>query len=167
MTTTPLPLPMTIDKVSLLASVYPNKAEWQRITYDGANLLIPPDLFAKVTAIDPNATMLTSLYAYSAAKRFNKETGGIAVDGVSVSTDRESQGMLNGAFAMASNNAAFTTQWKVNDTTFVTLTAAQIIGIAVAVGQWVAQCFSIEATVAAAITAGTTTTYTQIDASYA
>lgn len=107
------------------------------------------------------------LKAYTAAKRFNIETGGTTINGTLIATDRESQAMISGAFNMATNNPSFTTQWKNDDGTFTALTAAQIISLAVAVGNFVSSCFSKEATTVAAITAGTITTTAQVDAVFA
>lgn len=103
------------------------------------------------------------LVAYLKAKRYACETGGIIVGGAAIATDRESQAMVNGAYAMALRDAERTFNWQ-TDAGFVTLSAAAIIAIAVAVGDHVQACFDFQAATAAAIEAETITTAAQIDA---
>lgn len=131
---------------------------------------IQPDwMFNGTTFSQPAAGQFTKaqLTAYSASARYNREVGGTTVNGVAVATDRDSQAMLNGAFNMATQNNAFTTQWKNPDGSFTQLNAATIIAIAVAVGQHVANCFSTEQSVAAQVAAGTMINTTQINAAFA
>jgi hypothetical protein len=130
------------------------------------NDVVQPWLYNGTTFAQPSATTYTKdqLKAYAAQERFNKETGGIMVSGMPVVTDRESQGLINGAYSMATHDSTFTTKWKAGPGTFITLDAPTIIAVATAVGAHVAACFSAEATVNASINAGTTTTLAQIDA---
>ena len=120
---------------------------------------------------DPVALALApppvNLAAYAALARYGKETGGITVAGVPIATDRESQAMITGAYVVASTNAAWSTAWKTGTGAFVTVTAAQMIAIALAVAAHVGNCFASEATTDAAITAGTITTTAQVDAAFA
>ena len=104
---------------------------------------------------------------YAATQRRMKEEGGITFNGAPIATDRPSQAMITGAYNMASRDANWSTQWKVSDGVFITLTAPVVIALAVAVGQHVAACFAKEADVDAAITAATITTTAQIDAQFA
>ena len=78
------------------------------------------------------------------AYRRIKENGGITVSGVSIQTDAETRASLLGAVQLNTS-----IDWK-TDAGFVTLTAAQIAGIATAVGQHIQKCFSAEKTVAEA-----------------
>lgn len=103
------------------------------------------------------------LMAYAAQKRFAVETGGISVDGVGVRTDRESQAMLSGAYLAVQSNPDRTINWK-TDSGFVYLDATAMTKIAESVLCHVQSCFDIEAHTAAAINAGTITTFEQIDA---
>src|SRR5690348_8888738 len=52
-----------------------------------------------------------SLFAYAAAVRFSKETGGIAVAGTTVATDRQSQAMIAGAFNYVQQNPSAVIKW--------------------------------------------------------
>jgi hypothetical protein len=116
----------------------------------------------------PPVVTLTAddLQAYAAAKRFEIETGGIAVETVAIATDRESQAMLVGAYNYLSLNQEATIQWK-GETGFVTLGLAQIQAIASAVGAHVQACFAKEAEIVAEIVAGTITTTAAIDTEFA
>lgn len=118
-----------------------------------------PD-YRPFAAPEPTADLLA---AYAAQRRFEVETGGITVGGQAVATDRASQAMVTGAYVEAQGNAAFTTQWKQPDGSFVLLTATQIIAIGQAVRGHVAGCFAAEAEVVAAITAHTATTWADVD----
>lgn len=87
-----------------------------------------------------------------AALRYAKETGGLNVGGANVRTDRESQGLINGAYALVQAQPNKVISWK-TDAGFVQLDAAQVSAIAVAVGDHVQNCFETEAAHAAAIQA--------------
>ena len=86
-------IPFAAADVAVLAAVF-TSADWARIVYDGTNLLVPGDLVTKVNGVDLAAARKSILIAYAAAKRFNKETGGIVVSGVAIATDRASQAMM-------------------------------------------------------------------------
>jgi hypothetical protein len=107
------------------------------------------------------------LTAYTASVRYDHEIAGTIVGGIQVRTDRESQGMINGAYNMAARDASFSTQWKTTTGAFMTLDAATIIAVAQAVGAHVAACFAKEAATVAAISAGSITTLAQVDAAFA
>lgn len=123
------------------------------------------DVFAQ-QAPDLIVTTQKGLIAYTASVRYNKEAGGLLVSGMTVRTDRESQALINGAYAMALADSTFTTHWKVDSTTFVTLDANTMKAIGVAVGQHVSKCFTTEASTVAAILAGTITSAEQVDAAF-
>lgn len=89
------------------------------------------------------------------AKRYAIETGGITVSGATVATDRESQGLIDGAARLAACEPDETIKFKAV-TGWVTLDAATMDAIAVAVGRHVRQCFAREAELAALIEAATT-----------
>lgn len=117
-------------------------------------------------AVVPYAPPPVDLPAYAAAVRFAKETGGIAVSGASIETDRASQAMISGAYSFAKDNPNASIDFKASSG-FVTLTSAQMVSIGQAVAVHVQACFSTEKTVAAGIAAGSITTPAQIDAAFA
>lgn len=107
------------------------------------------------------------LPAYAAAKRWEKEVGGIEVNGLTVATDDRSKTMISGARVAAMANSDFTTAWKGSGGEFVPLDAGAVVAISDAVLAHVSNCFAIEAQVLADIEAGAITTVEQIDAAFA
>ncbi|WP_429813521.1 DUF4376 domain-containing protein [Ensifer sp. B1-9] len=103
------------------------------------------------------------LAAYTAAKRYTVEVGGIVVDGVRILTDRASQAMIAGAYVYVQHNPTETISFK-SGGGFVTLSAANVVTMANAVGAHVQACFAAEAAVLAAIAAETITDTAGIDA---
>lgn len=113
-------------------------------------------------------TSVEQLTAYASAVRYAKETGGIALNGAAVRTDRDSQAMLTGAVSFVQQNPTAVIQWK-SPAGFVALGAAQIVAIASAVGAHVQACFAAEAKAVAGILASppTITSRDQVDAIFA
>lgn len=79
-----------------------------------------------------------------AAARYEQETGGVTVAGVTVRTDRESQALITGAALKAMQDAEYVCRWKTVGG-FVELNALQILGVADAVREHVQSCFDREA----------------------
>lgn len=119
------------------------------------------------TQVVSNAPPPPDFYAVAAEARYLAETSGIILDGVRVLTDRDSQGLINGAVSLAQINPATSIRFKTAVGVFVTLGATQIIGIGIAVGQHVQNCFAREADVAAEIAAGILTTPEAVRARFA
>ena len=107
------------------------------------------------------------LVAYAAQKRWEREVGGIELNGLTVATDDRSKTMISGARVAAMANPDFTTSWKGAGGEFVPLDANAVIAISDAVLAHVSNCFAIEAQVLADIEAGAITTVEQIDAAFA
>lgn len=107
--------------------------------------------------------LLDRLRQHAAAKRYAVETGGIWVGGMFVLTDRDSQNLIQGARALSVEEPDEPVEFKASSG-WITIDAATIQGIALAVGRHVRACFAAERLVSAAIDAGTITTPEQIDA---
>lgn len=120
-------------------------------------------------SVTPGADEVTGTYSYKsladckalklaelASYRYEQEVGGIAVGGVSVDTDRDTQAILTAARIYAKEDSNYTVNWKKSDGTFVTLDAATIIAIADAMATHVQSCFDNEKDHVAAINALTT-----------
>jgi hypothetical protein len=125
-----------------------------------------------VAVLDPPpspASLATGLLAYSSNQRWQKEVGGITVNGIYMPTDEQTQYTLTGAVTMIQVAPDTTIQWKIADGTFVTLPGTQLVMLAQAVATHVQNCFSTEATLATGIQASppTITTRAQIDEAYA
>ncbi len=106
------------------------------------------------------------LLDHAASARWRKETGGISLAGQPIATDRESQALISGAFALVQQQPETTIRFK-TPTGFVTLDAAQMTAIAITVAQHVQACFAIEADVAGDIASGEITSTVEIDAAFA
>lgn len=109
-----------------------------------------------------SAIIPVNLSEYNSTKRWEAETGGILLDGISIATDDRSKVMISGARVAAQSNPDFTTEWK-TESGFVTLDADTIITISDAVLQHVSDCFAREATIQTMIDNGDVTTVEQID----
>jgi hypothetical protein len=107
------------------------------------------------------------LVSYAALARYAKEIGGTTIGGMQVATDRDSQAMVNGAFAAAKDDATFTTTWKAADGTWVPLDNATILAVGRGVKAHVNSCFATEASVSGQIASGAITTYDAVDAAFA
>ena len=79
-----------------------------------------------------------------AAARYAAEIAGVAVGGVTVRTDRESQALITGAALKATQDGTYSCTWKA-ESGFVTLNAGTIIAVADAVRTHVQTCFDAEA----------------------
>lgn len=102
-----------------------------------------------------------ALIAIAAEKRYRIETGGKSIMGVTFRTDRESQGLISGAAALAKITGQ-SVKWK-TPAGFIEATASQIEQVAIAVGNHVQACFAAEAELIGLIEAGTVTTRDQIE----
>ena len=103
------------------------------------------------------------LKAHAANARWMAETGGITVSGAQIDTSRDSQAMIANAYAFVQASGATSIPYKAASG-WVTMDAATVKAIAVAVGAHVQACFAAEQTLDAEIDAGTVTTFAQIDA---
>jgi len=88
-----------------------------------------------------------------ARRRWEVETGGLAVGGVMVATDRESQALIAGKqLYLDKVPAATEVKWKA-ESGWVTIPHAQFEQIAIAVAEHIQSCFDREGELAAAIDA--------------
>lgn len=106
------------------------------------------------------------LKALAATLRWQREAGGVTVQGAVIDTSRESQALINGAFNLAKDDPDTIIRFKAA-AGFVTLDAATMIAIGRAVAHHVQACFAQEGDVVDAIEAGTITTFAQIEAEFA
>jgi Domain of unknown function (DUF4376) len=146
--------------------VAPNKpaTTWNQIATEGAPIFnsgVWTESWT-VTAMSPAeeaaalAATKAGLLATLANKRWEKETGGMTYSGFALSTDATSQTKYIGAVVGAQMDPTVTLKWKMADGQFVTLDAAAIVGVAMAVRGHVQACFDREAELKATIEAATT-----------
>lgn len=99
--------------------------------------LTPEEIVARQA--DEAATQNAAIVDHLPAYRWQKETGGIALNGVTVQTDVQSRTNMLGAKALGIG-----IKWK-TPSGFVDLSAEQVAAIAEAVGLHVQKCFAAEA----------------------
>lgn len=107
------------------------------------------------------------LAAYAADRRWRFEIGGTKVGGMSIATDDRSKAMILGARLRAMADPDYEERWKTEGGQFVLVAAPQIIAISDAVAAHVSSAFAIEASLVAAIEAGTVTEWDEVDAAFA
>ena len=120
-----------------------------------------------ITPAMKEAQAQAALLDYVANKRWEKETGGIVLNGMALATDDRSKALITGARIAAENDPDFTTKWKTADGSFVTVNASMIIAISDAMLEHVQECFATEAQVLADIENGLITTQQEVDAAFA
>lgn len=111
--------------------------------------------------------LFADLKGYAADVRYRREIAGTMVGGVAYPTDRETQAKMTAAVVMTQVNPSATFQWKIADGSFVSLDAADMLAVALAVAAHVQAAFAAESDVVAAIDAGTISTKTQVDGAFA
>lgn len=105
------------------------------------------------------------LMAYAADLRWRIETGGISVAGTSVRTDEKSQAKITGAVQLLAADPTLTAiDWEAQPGTWVSLDAATMQAIGIAVGRHVQACFTALKAVQEALAAGEIASFEQIDA---
>lgn len=136
----------------IVPAVYPDLGPNQRYG-------IPPTVTAEAVTFPveniPLAELKTAKLAELAAIRYQHETGGIALNGATIKTDRESQALVNGAYSYSLLNPSMLIDWKA-ESGWIPLNAEAITAIAGAVAAYVQSCFSHEMELAAAIEAAET-----------
>ena len=96
-------------------------------------VLIPP------VVPDPKTVKIAEL----AALRYQHETSGITLNGMTIETDRQSQAWITGALSFTQLNSSVIINWKTS-LGWVELDATQIQAIAMAVAQHIQKCFNVE-----------------------
>lgn len=91
-----------------------------------------------------------------ADQRYQVETSGVLVDGMSINTDDRAKTLINGSAIKAMLNPAYTLRWK-TPTGFVDLPSTQVLVMAQAVADFVQACFDREADLLVAVGDGTFT----------
>lgn len=103
-----------------------------------------------------SATDSRDMLQVIAARRYEAEVGGITLNGIHVATDDRSKLLISGAALEAVIDPDYTMQWKAGEG-FVSLTGAQVIGLARAVRAHVQACFDREGALVAELESGTLT----------
>lgn len=119
-----------------------------------ATLELPAD--AEAAALAEQESQRAGATAAIAERRYQMETAGITVNGLSIDTSRNSQSLITGAALQATIDSTYTCRWK-TASGFVDLSAQQILDLATAVRAHVQACFDREAELLDQLAAGTLT----------
>lgn len=123
---------------------------------------------AALQAVLSEHDLFADLEAYASALRYEKEVGGVVVNGVTIPSDRDTQAKLTAAALLATLDGTSTFNWKLADGSFTSaLTAAQMLTIATAVGSHVNRCFVVESQVLAQIASGSIVNANGVRAAFA
>lgn len=116
-------------------------------------------------AIDKTQPTVANLLRYVGQVRQQRAAAGVTVNGIAVATDPDSLVLLAGSVQLCQINPSTTIQWHISGNGSVSLTAQQVIGLGVAVGEYIQAGFATVANLAAGIQAypPTITTFEQID----
>lgn len=110
--------------------------------YDNAEVMVASEIL--VTATPKPIEQIKAILAEAVAtSRYELETGGIVVGGMSIRTDRESQSMIASALQIVSRNPAAVIDWK-GAAGWAQIDKAAVEAVADAVGSHVQACFSAE-----------------------
>lgn len=154
------PTKMVIDTNRIGTKGYPR--HWQAI---GAE---PPMKYEEsggpVPTVPDNPT-LEELAAYSRDLSWRIRVTGTAISGVHVRCDDGAVALINGMAALAKADGDRVFSFDAGSGV-MSLTAAEAVTLATAVGEWVQKTFDRRAAVLAAIASGTVTTKVEIDAAF-
>jgi hypothetical protein len=106
------------------------------------------------------------LDAYTASAHAALRDGGVTVGGMRIKTDAESRGLIDGTYALSAAQPDTAIDFKAASG-WVTIDAATMQTVAIAVGKWVQACYSAYRQIDSKVTDGTFTTTAQIDAAFA
>jgi len=114
--------------------------QWTDLPVRQGARLIEGEWVAPIIDLTPiNQQKLSDL----AALRYQHETAGITLNGMTIETDRQSQALITGAWSFSQLNPAVLIDWK-GANGWVQIDAATITAIAGAVAAHVQSCFSAE-----------------------
>lgn len=147
----------TLKKPVVDWDTYAQTADW--CNKNRARIVEYPDRY-EVEAIpaSPEPTLddlKSQKKAEIAAARYERETAGVAVSGVTIDTGRDSQALITGAALAAVIDSSYSLNWK-TESGFIHLTAPEIIAVAQAVRAHVQACFDREAELCALVDAAET-----------
>ena len=148
----------TIKKPLEDATLYAQAAAWCNETQK-ARIEDKGDFYEVVALPTPPEPTLDELKAQKkaaiAAARYDAETAGTTVNGITIDTGRDSQALITGAALAAMLDEGYALNWK-TDAGFIHLSAPEIIAVAQAVRAHVQACFDREAELCALVDAAET-----------
>lgn len=137
---------LKFDKSQYDGNLYTQAARWCNESQK-ARIVDSGDFYEVVAIPAPPEPTLNELKAGKkqgiAAARYEAETAGTTVNGVTIDTGRDSQALITGAALAAVIDGEYSLNWK-TPTGFIHLTAPEIIAVAQAVRAHVQSCFDRE-----------------------
>lgn len=131
------------------AAIWCNESQKARIVDNG-------DFYEVVAIPAPPEPTFDELKAQKkadiAAARYEAETAGTTVNGITIDTGRDSQALITGAAVAAMLDDGYSLNWK-TATGFIHLSAQEIIAVAQAVRAHVQSCFDRESELVALVDA--------------
>lgn len=143
------------DKKQFDAALYAQAAQWCNVTQT-ATIEDKGDYYEVVALPKPTFDELkVQKKSEIASARYEAETAGTTVNGITIDTGRDSQALITGAALAAMLDEAYSLNWKTVDG-FIHLTAPEIIAVAQAVRAHVQNCFDREGELGALVDAAET-----------
>lgn len=150
-------LPFVGESLEAIIEMYSPVAYWRE---QEAEVVVPELGTGSVTIPTPGPMTLERAKREKldeiAAWRFQRETGGVLLNGVRIRTDRESQATITGAMASLQGGFVTSIDWKAANDVWVQLSFAEMTAIAQAVSSHVQLSFSMERQLAEQVAAATT-----------
>lgn len=142
-------------KTQFDADLYAQAAKWCNETQK-ATIEDKGDFYEVIALPEPTFDELKAQKkAEIAAARYEAETAGTTVNGITIDTGRDSQALITGAALAAMLDDAYSLNWKTTSG-FIHLSAPEIIAVAQAVRTHVQKCFDREGELVALVDAAKT-----------
>ena len=134
-----------------------------------------PEAYAAIEWLDPRpkppfsklheahgAVIKEDLKTLAGKMRYKRQRNGYTYQGKMYNVDANAIAALTMAYSLATTNSSYSTQWKLADGKFISMSSASVIGVFKAVTGFVQALFNAEATLNAGIDAGSVTKKEQI-----
>lgn len=150
-----VPLPITGGSATDIIKIYAPTAQWRDSTLVYQD--VPVGLEGLVPQVETSLDIAKAVkLAELADWRFALETSMVTVDGIKISTSRQSQAQLAAAYANLKDSLISSVEWKQVDGSFATIDTAQMGRIVAAVALHIQASFSAEKVYSEQIKACTT-----------
>ena len=150
--------PRVGESLDTIAAMYAPIANWLEVEVE--RVVVPVGTSGGFVPPSPEPETLESVKAEKraeiAAWRYEKEVGGVVLNGISINTERDSQAIIGNTLLSMREGLVQSVNWKTADGTFVPLGPAEIEAIAGAVVAHVQACFNAEAMLLAEVAAAQT-----------
>lgn len=158
-------LQIAVEDVGAIAAVFPDRAAWERCSYEKGWLIIPDDLYPLVQGIDLEEARRQRLRDRAQTRRRALLDKPIQVAGYATWVDRGTRADIDQLMRdLEAGVVPEPAQFKWADGAFARVTAGALAQVAAGISNYVSQAFAAEAAVMAAIDAGSITTPAEVEA---